>query len=198
MAADILGPRATLIPVGKDQEANVEVAASLAKKFNGQFGNTFTIPKAGTMSIKVPGLSGGKMSKSDEHSNVSLHDTFEEILQKYLKFGVTDPGRISKNAPGKPEDCVSVYPVHKLLCDQEDFAKVTSECSAGTRSCVDCKRELATRIDSLFAPFREKRRELASKQGYVREVLHYGGLKAREIIQPTLAEVREKLGIIAP
>lgn len=197
MAADILGPKATLIPVGSDQIPNVELAQKLARTFNNLHGQTFVIPRVGERTIKVPGLTGEKMGKSDGESSISLRDNLETITQKYMRFGVTDIGRKLRTDPGNPDVCASVYPVFKILMEKNpDALKVIEqECRAGTRGCKECKMELAREIDTLITPFRERRAELAGKQKYVEEVLHYGGMKAREIFQATLEEVREKLGL---
>lgn len=199
MAADILGPRATVIPVGSDQVPNVELAISIAKKFNELFGYIFVIPRIGSRIIRVPSLAGDKMGKSEKASNISLGDSLEVISDKYLRYGVTDTGRKRKNDPGNPDNCPSVYPVFKILRENNPIAldTVKQECLAGTRGCKECKLELAIDIDVLIQPFRERRVELSQKRKYVEEVLHFGGMKAREIIQPTVREVREKLGIIS-
>lgn len=199
MAADILGPRATVVPVGSDQVPNVELAISIAKKFNGMFGPIFVIPKVGLRTIKVPGLTGDKMAKSEKTSSISLDDSLETISDKYLQHGVTDTGKKMKNYPGNPDNCVSVYPVYKILREnnQDTLSTVEQECRSGARGCRECKLELAKDIDVLIQPFRERLAELSRKKKYVEEVLHFGGMKAREIIEPTVCHVREKLGIIS-
>jgi len=198
MAADILGPKATLVPVGYDQAPNVELAMSLADKFNRQFGTTFVTPKMSLNKV-VPGLAGGKMGKSNEDSSVLLSDTLDQISEKYLRYGITDKRRSTRSAPGNPSQCVSVYPMYEALLEKrpEEIKIVETECREGSRGCRECKLQLSREIDALLQPFRERRAELSEKQKYVEEVLHYGGLKAREIIQHTLWEVRERLGILS-
>ncbi|MDO8590828.1 MAG: tryptophan--tRNA ligase [bacterium] len=198
MAADILGPRATVIPVGSDQVPNVELAIGIARKFNGLFGQTFVIPRVGLRTIKVPGLTGDKMGKSEKVSSVSLSDSLETISDKYLRYGVTDAGKRARNDPGDPNNCTSVYPVYKILRENNaSLGLVEKECRSGVRGCRECKLELAKDIDALVEPFRERRTKLSQNKKYVEEVLHFGGMKAREIIEPTVREVREKLGIIS-
>ncbi len=199
MAADILGTKATVVPVGSDQVPNIELARELGNKFNEMFGHVFTIPRAGPRLIRVPGLSGRKMDESDETPSIFLNDDVGTIRSKYLKFGVTDAGRTKKDARGNPDACVSVYPVYKLIheSDRNRLGTVEEGCRSGKRGCVECKLELAGEIDALIAPFRERRSELAKQDKYVREVLHFGGIKAREIIRHTLEEMREKIGIVS-
>jgi tryptophanyl-tRNA synthetase len=196
MAADILGPKSTVVPVGPDQVVNVELAADLARKFNNRFRSVFTIPTHHISETTVPGLDGEKMGKS-ANNWVSLLDSEEGILRKYQRDGVTDLARITKNIPGTPANCKAVFPLHEiLLADKpEELGKVVTECSTAARGCVDCKRELARNLFIELAPFRERWAKLSEKPDFVREVLHYGGLKAREIITPTVAEVRECMGI---
>ncbi len=199
MAADILGPLATVIPVGSDQVPNVELAISLAKKFNALFGQTFVIPRIGCHTAKVPSFTGDKMEKSENAPSVSLSDSLETISGKYLRYGVTDTGKRVKNDPGNPDNCQSVYPVYKILRENDPVAlsTVEKECRSGVRGCRECKLELAKDIDTLIQPFRDRRKALLQNKKYVEEVLHFGGMKAREIIQPTVREVREKLGIVS-
>ena len=200
MAADILGTKATLVPVGADQIPNIEFARDLARKFNQQFGNTFVIPKAGPGMIKVPGLTGGKMGKSESTVSVWLSDSLKEISDKYTQFGVTDIKRRRRTDPGNPDDCASVYPVFRILNDKKGslaLDTIASECKAGTRGCKECKIELAREINCVTQPFRERRKDLEHKPGYVKEVLYYGGLKVREIVKQTLGEVRDKMGIVS-
>lgn len=199
MAADILGTKATVVPVGSDQIPNVELAIRLAQKFNARFGNVFTIPRVGVKTIKVPSLTGGKMGKSDSESTISLRDTTEVIEKKYLTLGVTDPNRKMRSDPGNPEICSSIYPVFKILLENQPdaLAVIENECRAGTRGCRDCKIELSKLVNAKIAPCRERRAELANKEEYVRDVLHYGGLLVREIVRPVVEQVREKLGIVS-
>jgi tryptophanyl-tRNA synthetase len=199
MAADILGPKATLVPVGSDQIPNVELVRDLAEKFNRQFGQTFTIPRMGLRTIKIPGFRGEKMGEPPTESGISLQDRLEDISDKYARFGITDTGRKTRNDPGNPNNCVSVYPVYKVLRENKPDALqiVEKECLSGTRGCRECKLELAREIDELISPFRERRTKLMNQQKYVEEILHYGGMKAREIVRHTLEEVREKMGIVS-
>lgn len=137
------------------------------------------------------------MGKSEATVNISLEDSLEIIRGKYQKHGVTDVKRVKKGDPGDPDVCVSVFPLYRILREKDpsSLKEIETGCRSGARGCFDCKMELATEIDKLISPFRERRRELSEKTSYVKEVLHYGGKKAREIIQPTLREVRELMGI---
>src|SRR3989304_9473401 len=73
MAADILGPKATLVPVGEDQVPNVELARDLAKRFNNRYGKTFPIPEMMHDMVRIPGLDGEKMGKSDADNSIDIN-----------------------------------------------------------------------------------------------------------------------------
>ena len=198
MAADILGPKATLVPVGEDQVPNVELARSLARKFSNRFGETFVLPEMMTEMIRVPGLDGKKMSKSDADNAIELSMTIPVIRERYLKFGVTDIERKLRSDPGDPyKRCQSVYPVHELVTVGEIETRVIANaCLEAEIGCVDCKHQLVDNIAKVLEPFQDTRAKLSDKDDYVREVLHEGGKKARALILETVKEVREKMGIV--
>lgn len=198
MAADILGPRATLVPVGEDQRPNVELARNLALRFNKRFGGTFLEPKMldEDLMVKVPGLDGAKMGKSDGNA-IDLNHSIENIRMLYRTRGVTDPKRVRATDPGDPNQCRSVYPLHKLVTKGEtQTQEIANLCRAGTIGCVDCKNRLVDSLASILEPFQEKRRALQTQDAYVHDVLHEGGIRARNIIRETVYIVREKMGIV--
>ena len=197
MAADIIGPRATLVPVGSDQEPNVELAMNLVRRFNNEYGQFLTMPRMMASMVKVPGLSGGKMGKSEEADAVNISAPIEEIRKLYRKKGVTDPQRVRQSDPGDPYNrCVSVYPVHELVTPGEtDNRAIANACLAAGIGCAECKDLLVDNLAVILEPYQARRRELDDQDDYVREVLHEGGKKARALIQPTVAAVRDKMGI---
>lgn len=197
MAADILGPQSTLIPVGEDQVPNVELARSLARRFNTRFGETFVIPEMMHEMIRIPGLDGGKMGKSDAANAISIDDPIEVIRERYLKHGVTDPLKVRRNDPGDPYNrCKSVYPVHEVVTPGEkENRSIAKGCLAGTLGCRDCKMNLVDNLAKVIGPFQEARRALADQDDFVRDVLHEGGKRARAAFQETLESVRSKIGI---
>lgn len=196
MAADILGPRATLVPVGEDQVPNVELARELARRFNNRFGQTFPIPDMMEEMVKVPGLDGEKMGKSDSDNAIDINSPLEDIRVRYHKKGVTDLNRTRREIPGNPWECKSVYPVHEMITAGEtDTRAIATACKKAEIGCVECKDNLVASISKILIPFQERRRNLADKDDYVREVLHEGGKKARAKIAETVEEVREKMGI---
>ncbi len=196
MAADILGPRATLVPVGEDQVPNVELARDLAKRFNNRFGETFPVPEMMKEMVKVPGLDGEKMGKSDADNSIDIHVSMEEIGTRYKTKGVTDINRGRRQDPGNPWECKSVYPVHEMITAGEtDTRAIATQCRNAEIGCVECKELLVRNISTILLPFQERRRAWAEKDDLVREILHEGGKKARARIAETTAEVRDKIGI---
>lgn len=196
MAADILGPKATIIPVGGDQTANVELARDLARYFNNRYGETFPLPSAIAERVRVPGLDGSKMGKSNAGNAVDIGASVDEIRQRYLKDGVTDPDRKTRSSPGNPRNCQSVYPLHELLLSDEELIRVDKQCRGAEIGCVECKNFLVDNLAKLIEPFQARRRELEGKHNEVADILHEGGKRARKIIAQTAAEVRDKMGIV--
>ncbi len=197
MAADILGPQSHLVPVGEDQVPNIELAQSLARKFNSRFGETFVIPNMLTTMIRVPGLDGSKMGKSEADNAIDIHATMPEILERYRKKGVTDPKRLRLADPGDPYGgCKSVYPVHELITNGEtEGREIATACMNAQIGCSECKVRLVDSIGKLLIPFQEARQRLATQDDYVRDVLNEGGKRARATIKGTVEAVREKMGI---
>ena len=198
MAADILGPKATLVPVCSDQVPNVELAQQLARKFNNHFGETFIEPKMMEQMVKVPGLDGEKMGKSEADNAIDLNMSINAIRQRYLVKGITDEQRKRSTDPGDPYNrCKSVYPVHELITAGEtESREIANACIAASIGCVQCKNRLVDNIAKILEPFQEARAQLAGRNDYFREVLYEGGKKARTIIAQTTAQVRDKMGIV--
>lgn len=198
MAADILGPRATLVPVGEDQVPNVELTRDLARRFNNRFGELFPIPRMMEEMSKVVGLDGAKMGKSDADNSIDISAPIDSIRRRYLERGVTDEQRVRRSDPGDPYNrCRSVYPLHELVTHGEvETRTIAQACMSASIGCAECKHKLVDSIAAIILPFQEHRRELADKDDYVREILHEGGKKARAIITETVAEVRDRMGIV--
>jgi len=192
--ADIILYKADTVPVGRDQVPHIELSREIVRRFNNMFGETFPEPQAKlTEAPLLLGLDGqNKMSKTlDNH--LDLAATPEETTKRVLT-AFTDPQRIRRDDPGRPEVC-NVYSLHKIFSGAEATQTVYEECTTATRGCVDCKRHLADSINDYLKDFRERREEIKARPGYVQEILHEGGKKARAIAQETIAEVYEKMGL---
>ena len=194
--ADIILYKADTVPVGADQVAHLEIAREIVRRFNNMFGPTFPEPKAKlTETPLVVGLNGqNKMSKSmDNH--IELAATPEETATK-LRTAFTDPQRLRKTDPGRPEVC-NIYNLHKFF-NPGDLKAVYDECTKAERGCVDCKAHLAAGINTSLESFRERRRELEAHPERLKEILADGAQKASAIAKETILEVRERLGISIP
>jgi len=174
------------------------MARSIAEKFNKRFGNTFIVPQMMEQMVKVPGLDGAKMGKSDSDNAIDINAPVDEIRTRYLKKGVTDTQRLRASDPGDPYDrCQSVYPVHELVTNGEiETREIASRCLSAQIGCADCKQRLVNSIADVLGPFQERRAELASEDEYIKEVLHEGGKKARERVREVVGFVRDKMGIV--
>ncbi|UCH84639.1 MAG: tryptophan--tRNA ligase [Candidatus Latescibacterota bacterium] len=194
MAADILLYKATMVPVGDDQVQHLELTREIARKFNHSFGDVFPEPEprltrgARIMSLLAP---DNKMSKSDtEKSYITLDEDPERIKNK-LKKAVTDAGTSGELGPGAKNLLTIMEVVDPDAADR--FAKDATE---GQIRYSDLKMHLADKLGEYFAPFRERRRELAARPDTVWELLLDGTQQARRIASATFKEAKEKMGFI--
>lgn len=190
-AADILIYRADFVPVGKDQLPHIELSREIARRFNSLYGEVFPEPQAKLTKVpEVPGIDGNKMSKS-YNNEIAIADTPEVTTDK-LKKMFTDPQKLRKGDPGRPEIC-PVFTLHKIYTPQEQCDVIDRDCRSGELGCVADKKHLAESINKALEPLRQKRRELEANPGYVNDVLVEGAKRARERAQETMAMVREKM-----
>jgi tryptophanyl-tRNA synthetase len=194
MTADIILYKAEVVPVGEDQLPHLELAREIARRFNSIFGNTFPEPQAKLTSFPmVLGLNGAqKMGKSYDNY-IELAATPEET-SKLVMTAVTDPARQYRSDPGHPEVC-NVFSLHRFF-NTNRVDEIAAECGSAGIGCVDCKKLLAEGINSGLVTLREKRASLAAKPEYVSEVLADGAKRAQAIAEKTLAEVKEKMGLL--
>jgi len=193
-AADILLYRGDLVPVGEDQVPHVEITREIARRFNSQYGKVFPEPEAKlTKFPRLPGLDGPdrKMSKSTGNT-ILLADSAEEISKK-MRSAVTDPQKVRKNDPGRPEVCL-VFTYHQKFNarEQEDIA---ANCRSGALGCVECKGRIAGAIAHQLEPIREKRAYFESHPDEVTNILCDGEKRARARAQETMGKVRTAMAI---
>lgn len=192
MAADILLYQSDLVPVGKDQKQHLEITRDIAGKFNRTFGETFRIPDGyipEAVAI-VPGTDGQKMSKS-YHNTIELSGSDSE-LKKSIMGIVTDSAPME--APKDPETN-NVYKIYKLLAAPEQAAEMAAAFRAGGYGYGTAKKELLRLVKEKFAPFRERRADLAARPGDVEEILRAGAERARACAKVTLAAARRAVGV---
>ncbi len=191
-AADIVLYKASVVPVGRDQAAHLELSREIVRAFNGRYGPTFPEPQAVyTEAPVVLGTDGvRKMSKSIGNTiDIFAH---ADVIRRQVTSMVTDTLRIRRTDPGHPERC-NVCQLHRFFGDDHE-AIWEGERSART-GCVDTKRLLAERILARYAEARERYAELMAAPAVVDRVLEEGAERARPIARATIDEVREKMGL---
>ncbi len=191
-AADIVIYKASRVPVGRDQAAHLELSREVVRAFNRRYGAIFPEPEpVYTEAPTVLGLDGvAKMSKSAGNT-IPIFAEPDEIRRLVMSM-VTDPQRIKRTDPGRPEIC-NVCQLHRFF--GEDYETIWEGERTARTGCVDTKQLLAERIIEFFRPMRERRRELAADRALVEETLAAGAAKVRPIIDATMAEVRAAVGI---
>jgi tryptophanyl-tRNA synthetase len=199
-AADILLPRADLVPVGKDNLAHVEITREIARRFNYLYGDTFAEPDALLSEVaSLPGIYGGpvhggnKMSKSLDNA-IMLSDTPEEVRARVMKM-FTDPARIRADIPGRVEDN-PVFIYHDAFnTDRDEVADLKARYRAGKVGDVEVKKKLNVALEMLLAPMRERRAELERDADLVDDILHTGNERMRAEARETMARVRDAMGL---
>ena len=193
--ADILTPRGTLVPVGKDQLAHLEVSRDIARRINHRAGSP-VLPEPKpllTQTPALPGLDGRKMSKS--YNNAILISDSEDATWAKLKTAITDATRIKKDDPGHPEACLGIYPLYQVFASTETTQQVASECQAGTRGCMACKKQAAELIMETLRPIRERREQWAQQPQAVHAMLKTGAEKAQAQGHATLTALRQAFNL---
>ena len=197
-AADILTPRAHLVPVGKDQASHIEVTREIAREFNKLYGETLPVPEALIPSDigTLPGTDGkAKMSKSAGNV-INLSDTSEEVEKKVMSM-YTDPTRIRATDPGHVENN-PVFIYLDAFGSDSDKAQVTrykDQYRKGQVGDIEVKKFLVKVLNNFLDPIRQRRAELEKDPELVEKILIDGTKKAQEEAQKTLAEVKKAMKI---
>jgi len=196
--ADIIIHRASLVPVGKDQEQHLEMARNFVNRFNHRYGEVFPEPMAfnfGEDLVKVPSLDGsGKMSKSEnQYATIYLSDDDEFIRKKVMK-AKTDSGPTVPNAE-KPEYIENLFLLMKLVSPEEVVKKYDDDFNECRIRYGDMKKQLAEDMVKFIDPIREKSEAIRNDEKYLREVMEKGASKAGESAEKTMIIVREAIGL---
>ncbi|MDP2967460.1 MAG: tryptophan--tRNA ligase [bacterium] len=212
MASDILLYQTEIVPVGEDQKQHVELARTIARKFNQRFGEVFKIPEARLpkFGAKIMSLQNPKkkMSKTDlQDAQIGLFDEPEEIKAKIMK-AVTDTGKIIKyNEKLKPgiSNLLTIYSLftqiamkggkeNEVLFDHGKTIKEIEKKSKG-KGYAEFKKSLSRLLIDSLEPFRRKKKELLTREVYVKEILNQGRNRAQVIAKSILQEVKKKMGL---
>ena len=196
MAADILMHKAVKVPVGKDQEQNMEMARKFARRFNTIYGvDFFTEPQSfslGERALKVPGLDGsGKMGKSEGNA-IYLIDDEKTILKKVMR-AVTDAGPTEPNSE-KPEPIQNLFTLMEIVSTPEVYQHFNGLYNDCAIRYGDMKKQLAADINAFCAPIRERILDIQGDKELLSRVARIGAEKARESASKTIDEVRHIIG----
>ena len=196
MAADIIIHKAVKVPVGKDQEQNMEMARRFARRFNSTYGVDF-FPEPASFyyshkAIKVPGLDGsGKMGKSEGNAIYLIDD--EKTIKKKVMKAVTDSGPTEPNSV-KPEPIANLFTMMEIVSTKDTYDFFNEKYNNCEIRYGDMKKQLAEDINKFCAPIRERILDIRANEDYLLQVARQGAEKASESASKTLREVREIIG----
>jgi tryptophanyl-tRNA synthetase len=199
MAADILVYQADQVPVGDDQRQHLELTRDVAIRFNGRFGETFTVPEgfiptgvARVMDLQTPEK---KMSKSLPPAGcVNLLDE-PAVTAKKIRSAVTDTGREVVSDPVAKPGVTNLLAIHSALSGRS--VAELEEHFAG-RGYGDLKKELAEIVTDFVEPVRARTAELLGDRAELERILAVGAARAREVAAPTVATVYDRVGFLPP
>lgn len=194
-AADIITPRAHIVPVGKDNEAHVEITRELVRRFNYLYGETLPVPDV--MVGDVPTLVGAdgqaKMSKSLDNA-IYLSDDPKTVAKKVHGM-YTDPKRIRADIPGTVEgNPVFIY--HDAFNPNRDEVEdLKARYREGRVGDVEVKEKLTIAINNFLEPIRERREQIKADKGLVEQVIYEGTARTAKIAEETLMMMKKAMGL---
>ena len=199
MASDIIIHKAAKVPVGKDQEQNMEMARKFARRFNTFYGvDYFPEPASFSLSnkaVKVPGLDGsGKMGKSEGNAIYLIDD--EKTIKKKVMKAVTDAGPTVPNSE-KPEPVENLFTMMEIVSSQDTYNYFNEKYANCEIRYGDMKKQLAEDINLFCSPIRERILDIAANTDYMEKVARQGAEKARESAAKTIQDVRRIIGFKA-
>lgn len=189
-AADICLYNAHKVPVGKDQEKHIWLAADLAKRFNTTYRKVFNEPEALLTEIPlILGSDNRKMSKS-YGNHIPLGGTAKQT-EKILKGFYTDPNKQRQGDSGNPDGC-PVYLLHKIYTPDHE-QEIAPACRTGELGCVDCKMTACANLNEALEPIRSRRAELVTRPDHVWDVLATGRDRASQRAKSVMEKVRQAM-----
>lgn len=194
-AADILLPRSHLVPVGKDNEAHVEVTREIARRFNFLYGETFPVPEVMISEYgSLVGTDGNaKMSKSLGNA-IFLSDDAKTVQKRVMSM-YTDPKRVRADIPGTVEgNPVFIY--HDAFNpNKAEIDDLKTRYRAGSVGDVEVKEKLVAALNAFLDPIRERRAFYESQKGLVEEIIYEGTQRMREEARTTLSMAKKAMGL---
>ena len=196
-AADITAFKASLVPVGDDQEPMLEQTREIVRSFNSIYGDVLVEPQGifpPKGSGRLPGLDGNaKMSKSLNNA-IYLADDADTLRKKVMSM-YTDPTHVHVEDSGHVEGNMVFTYLDIFADDQEKVAELKAQYQHGGLGDVKIKRYLNEVLEGVLAPIRQRRQEFAQDMGAVYDILKEGSARANEVANQTLAEVRRAIGV---
>jgi tryptophanyl-tRNA synthetase len=191
-AADIVIYKASRVPIGRDQAPHLELSREIVRAFNRRYGPIFPEPQpVYTEAPVVLGTDGARKMSKSAGNTIPIFAAPDEIRRIVMSM-VTDPQRIRRTDPGRPEVC-NVCQLHRFF--GTDYLEIQDGERTARTGCVETKQLLSERIVEFFRPMRERRAQLAASPDHVEEVLAAGVEKVRPILEATMAEVRAAVGV---
>ncbi|OPY03807.1 MAG: Tryptophan--tRNA ligase [Syntrophus sp. PtaB.Bin001] len=192
-AADIIMYKAHGVPVGVDQLPHVELTREIARRFNFLYREIFPVPEPLLTDVpKLLGIDGRKMSKSYDNS-IFICDRGDDLNKKIMSM-FTDPQRMRKTDPGRPELC-NVYSFHQLYSEEGKIREIDLECRRAGIGCIECKKRLSIRIAEELGSVHERQDYYRSHMDEVRDIIDDGNKRALKIAGATMDEVRSAVKI---
>jgi tryptophanyl-tRNA synthetase len=179
---------------------HLELSRVVARNWNNRFSPDapyFPEPQPKlTPTRRIVGLDGqAKMSKSLGNT-IGLLESPDEMWNK-LRPAITDPARQRKTDPGTPENCKTVFELHKAFSPAETVKEVDENCRGAKWGCIDCKKVLHANMVAELTPIRTRAEALQANPAQVDALLAAGGKKARAVAQETIRTVKDKMGLDA-
>ncbi len=191
--ANILMPRAHLVPVGDDQLPHIELTRETARRFNHRFKEVFPEPEA--LLGRVPRLVGtdgnAKMSKSKNNA-IFLKDDAKTVTQSVMSMFTP---RMNRTDPGDPEITPAFMYHDAFNPNRDEVEDLKERYRNGTVGDVEVKQKLAVALNAFLEPIRDRRARYASNMRYVREALEHGSTRGRAIARETMEMVRDALDL---
>ena len=193
--ADVAIYDARFVPVGEDQVAHLELAREVVRRFNHFFGEVLVEPQPLlTTFSRLPGLDGDKKMSKSLGNTIHLSDSADEVRKKVMRM-YTDPKRVRADIPGTVEGN-PVFTYHDAFnTNSAEVEDLKARYRAGKVGDVEVKVKLAAALNAHLEPIRERRAEVVSRPGRLKEMLFEGSRRARAAAEETMGRVREAVKI---
>jgi tryptophanyl-tRNA synthetase len=187
-----------VVAAGEDQRPHVELARTVARRFNDVYGRVFLEPEAEIAPVApLPGLDGGYRMGKTKANTILLTDKEEDYAKK-IRGMFTDPSRLKPGDAGHPETCACFAILNALGQDERSVEQRRTSCRAAESDCEDCKEHLIGEVSAVLGPLQERRARYAADPALTEDVLTEGTRSAREVATETMEKVREAMRLTYP